>query len=148
MRLRFVLFSLWVQSGKFLLQLVKPWRGKKKRINKNRNHEKENKLHVYFLISKQGEQFLCPRFKLSRPCRHWTLGDWNCGVQVRMSAIATGTPKCNDTIGLKIRNNRVARTARAARILVKFLDEFCKKQREKKKVSTTTWTYNSKSFDL
>lgn len=67
-----------------------------------------------------------------------------------MSAMATGTPKCNDTIGLKMRNNRVARTARAAHILVKFLDEFCKttqKKKTNKQVSTTTRTYNSKSFD-
>jgi len=87
---------------------------------------------VYFLISKQGKQFLSPRFKLSRPCRHCTRGGWNYRVQASMSAMATGTPKCNDTIGLKMRNNRVARTARAAHILVKFLDEFCKTTRKKK----------------
>ena len=49
-----------------------------------------------------------------------------------MSAMATGTPKCNDTIGLKMRNNRVARTAH---MLVKFLAEFCKTTRKKKQTN-------------
>ena len=44
--------------------------------------------------------------------------------------MATGTPKYNGTIGLDIRNNRAAR---AARILVNFIDVFCRTTTRKKK---------------